>query len=261
MAAGRPSHFHPPFPAHYSAALPPPKGPRSARTIFFVRRASPDAAATGRVIPNRREILTVGHDADSPLKPLNAAPAITAQSRIRSCSNRRRHPCNRSRSESPPTYTDVRINGKGGGVLVGLADWRGLIYGRADDYHDLNLIAVTAPGGQSWASPFRGIADDGQDYFVKTLEGCKRDWARGSLAVEYIVGQVGTLIGAPVCESALIRIPDEFADYEIAPGVVLVPGVAHASKAIAHAEEQRDDLAYRSDDHNRARHAGGIRSL
>ncbi|MEO3805043.1 hypothetical protein [Nonomuraea sp. B1E8] len=88
------------------------------------------------------------------------------------------------------------------------------------------------------------------------MEGCKRDWARGSLAVEYIVGQAGKLIGAPVCESTLIRIPVEFDGYEIAPGVPLSPGIAHASKAIQHAEEQRDHLAYRNQDHNRSRHVG-----
>ena len=140
--------------------------------------------------------------------------------------------------------------------MVALASWQGLVSGRVDDHVCPSLVAIISPGGQSWASPFRAIADDGYDYFVKTLEGCKRDWARGSLAVEYIVGQVGKLIGAPVCENTLIHIPTEFADHEIAPGIALSPGIAHASKAIQHAEEQRDNLAYRSQDHNPARHAG-----
>ncbi|MFC0866262.1 HipA family kinase [Sphaerimonospora cavernae] len=140
--------------------------------------------------------------------------------------------------------------------MVALTDWDGLVSGRTDSYNTLRLVAILAPGGQSWASPFRGIADDDHDYFIKTLEGCRRDWARGSLAVEYVVGQAGRLIDAPVCENTLIRIPEEFADYEIAPGIALSPGIAHASKAIEHAEEQRDNLAYRSQDRNSARHAG-----
>lgn len=140
--------------------------------------------------------------------------------------------------------------------MADLAGWYGLVSGRTDDYDALRLVAIVAPGGQSWASPFRAIADDGNDYFVKTLESCRRDWARGSLAVEYVVGRVGKLIEAPVCDSRLIRIPEDFRGDEIRPGVPLVPGIAHASKALEHADEQRDHLAYRDQDHNRARHVG-----
>lgn len=140
--------------------------------------------------------------------------------------------------------------------MVELADWRGLVSGRTDDYDAVHLVAVITPGGQSWASPFRAVADDGNDYFVKTLESCRRDWARGSIAVEYIVGKVGKLVGAPVCASTLIRIPEEFTGDEIRPGIPLVPGIAHASKALEHADEQRHHLAYRNQDHNHVRHVG-----
>ncbi|MFI6631363.1 hypothetical protein ACIBI7_21040 [Nonomuraea fuscirosea] len=91
--------------------------------------------------------------------------------------------------------------------MATFTDWHGLVSGRTDSYDSLNLIAVTIPGMQTWATPFRGIADDGHEYFIKTLDGCKKEWTRGSLAVEYIVGQAGKLIGAPVCDNALIRIP------------------------------------------------------
>ncbi|GII80091.1 hypothetical protein Sru01_50730 [Sphaerisporangium rufum] len=140
--------------------------------------------------------------------------------------------------------------------MVDFSDWRGLVGGRTDDYAHLELVAVLDSSVHSWASPFRAIASDGNDYFVKTLESCRREWARGSLAIEYVVSQVGGLIGAPVCGSALIRIPEEFRGERISRGVSLVPGIAHASRALERAEEHRDHLAYRSLDHNRIRHVG-----
>ncbi|MFC4535067.1 hypothetical protein [Sphaerisporangium dianthi] len=140
--------------------------------------------------------------------------------------------------------------------MVELADWHGLVSERTNDYDGLQLVAMVAPGSRSWASPFRVVANDRNGYFVKTLESCSRDWARGSLAVEYIVAQAGKLIGAPVCDTSLILIPEEFRGGEIRRGLPLVPGIAHASKALQHADERRDNLAYRNRDDNRVRHVG-----
>ncbi|GAA1015967.1 hypothetical protein Aple_011150 [Acrocarpospora pleiomorpha] len=140
--------------------------------------------------------------------------------------------------------------------MVAEVDWAGLVSGRTDDFDRLQAVAVLEPGRASWGSPFQALGSDGSDYFVKTLEGCSRDWARGALVAEYVVSQVGALIGAPVCPSSLIRIPEELCGYEVAKGLILKPGIGHASRTIRHADEQRDILNRRRRDDNRSRHVG-----
>lgn len=99
-------------------------------------------------------------------------------------------------------------------------------------------------------------ASDGRDYFVKARETCPPG-QEASLAVEQVVSRVGELIGAPVCESTLIRIPADLAGWApYAGGPVLREGLAHASLAIEHAEFRRPPLDFRLSDDNARRHAG-----
>ncbi|MEU8200380.1 HipA family kinase [Streptosporangium sp. NPDC049046] len=140
--------------------------------------------------------------------------------------------------------------------MVGESDWAGRVGGRNDDFDELQVVAVLEPGRASWGSPFQVRAGDGHDYFVKVLEGCTRNWARGALVAEYVVSRVGALIGAPVCQSSLIRIPEELRGHGIARGVELTPGIGHASRTIRHADEVRDRLGHRRRDDNRSRHVG-----
>lgn len=135
-------------------------------------------------------------------------------------------------------------------------DWAGVSLARHDDFDDLSVIAVIEPGQASWGSPFRALGSDGNSYFVKTLGTCARDWAQGALAIEYVVAQVGKLIGAPVCDGGLIRVPTELAGHSLGRGATLHAGIAHASKALATAEERRGQLAFRHRDHNGSRHVG-----
>lgn len=76
-----------------------------------------------------------------------------------------------------------------------------------------------------------------------------------SVAIEYVVSKVGQLIGAPVCEGGLIRIPRELAGWPLGTGR-LEAGLAHASLALPRAVEHRHALVSRTRDDNRRRQAG-----
>jgi hypothetical protein len=139
-------------------------------------------------------------------------------------------------------------------VLVDLGDWSGLIKDRNDDFDSIWVVAPQpAVGGYSGA--FRVTASDKRDYFVKSLQTCPAD-QQASVAVERIVALLGSLIGAPVCEISLIRVTADLVGWEPRPGCRLQEGLAHASVALNHAEEQRTTLAARSNNDNRRRHVG-----
>lgn len=138
--------------------------------------------------------------------------------------------------------------------MVNLRDWSGLARGRRDDSDGPYVRAIISSPNRSFASPFQVLASDGRRYFVKALGGCQ-EFARGSLAIEYVVAEVGRLIGAPICENVLIRIPGDFADWPM-PFGKLQPGIAHASAAIEVAVEQRRALRHRMQDDNSRRQVG-----
>lgn len=75
------------------------------------------------------------------------------------------------------------------------------------------------------------------------------------LVSELIVAGAGSLIGAPVCEVATVRIPDELAGWEFRTGQALVAGTASASRAVSNVHEERT-LIHRDRDDNARRHAG-----
>jgi hypothetical protein len=140
--------------------------------------------------------------------------------------------------------------------MVELPDWDALVSNRSDDFDALSIQATVAPSGASWSGPFRVIGSDGHDYFVKSLQTCPLG-QEASLAIEHVVARVGSLIGAPVCSTSLILITADIAGWEPRPGVPLQEGLAHASRALEHCDEQgRPNLAARSNDDNAARHAG-----
>jgi hypothetical protein len=144
---------------------------------------------------------------------------------------------------------------RGGLTLVDLADWSGLVAGRDDSFGKLIAVAPAALQQQTFSGPFRVTASDGQDYFVKSLDTCPAGH-EASLAVEQIVSQAGRLIGAPVCDTSLIRIPSALAGWEPWPGKPLTEGLAHASLAVEHADFQRPPLNMRRHDNNPRRHVG-----
>lgn len=137
-----------------------------------------------------------------------------------------------------------------------LSDWSGTVRNRSDSFDGLSIAMMMGSAGGSWSSPFRVVASDDRQYFVKSREACPAG-QETSLVIENVVASAGRLIGAPVCESSLIRIPEEFRGYELKPGVTLSPGLAHASLALAHADEaDRPSLGSRSHDDNSRRHVG-----
>ena len=124
--------------------------------------------------------------------------------------------------------------------MVRLEDWTGLVHGRPESFEGLTVIApAAAGGGGSWSSPFRVTASDGCDYFVKSLEACPSDADKASLATEQIIAKAGRLIGAPVCETSLISMPDALVGWRPRPDrQPLQAGIAHASQALEHADER-----------------------
>jgi hypothetical protein len=73
--------------------------------------------------------------------------------------------------------------------LVQLADWSGLVKARTDDFDALLLVAPVAGAGGTWSGPFRATANDGNDYFVKSLDTTPPGEGT-SLAVEFVVAEV-----------------------------------------------------------------------
>ncbi|NKS66340.1 hypothetical protein GS461_09605 [Rhodococcus hoagii] len=71
------------------------------------------------------------------------------------------------------------------------------------------------------------------------------------MATEQIVSAVGRLIDAPVCEVALIEIGEDWAGYEVAPGLRLEPCIAHASLELTNCIESQDQSHMRADDNAR----------
>lgn len=76
-----------------------------------------------------------------------------------------------------------------------------------------------------------------------------------TIVTEYIVASAGRLIGAPVCETAIVTIPTRMSGIEFRPRHFLNPGFAHGSRAIMTTREYRH-LTHRERDYNRIRHVG-----
>jgi hypothetical protein len=98
--------------------------------------------------------------------------------------------------------------------VANLDDWAGVITRqRTDDFDGLSVAACIDQAGYSWGGPFRVVASDGNDYFVKCLDACPQG-EESSLATELVVAGAGRLIGAPTCTTTLIRIPEGLAGWE-----------------------------------------------
>ena len=139
--------------------------------------------------------------------------------------------------------------------MAQLSEWAGLVTGRNDDFDKLTVQAPLAVGTHTWSGPFRAVADDGNEYFVKCLETCPSN-GESSLVAEYVVARMGALISAPVCHTSLIRIPEELSGWEPKPGTPIKPGIAHACRAIERVNFSRPPILSRDRDDNRRRHVG-----
>lgn len=149
-------------------------------------------------------------------------------------------------------YIDARPNPEGG-TVVERQEWQGLVRGRTDDGIALSLRAPLGQGTPTAASPFMGLLDDGEQWWVKApFPGMTR-----ALVTELVVGKVGAMIGAPVCQVEAVHIPPALLPHEVAPGKPLVAGIGSATRNLEGTiTEIRGSLNRRFDDDNTVRHAG-----
>ena len=96
-------------------------------------------------------------------------------------------------------------------------------------------------------------ASDGRRWWVKPLSNPQSERVTIN---EYLVGRIGSAIGAPTCEVSLIEIDENHAGHVITPGRVLELGYSYCSADVPDAYEIKSTLSHRLRDDNRARHVG-----
>jgi hypothetical protein len=109
-------------------------------------------------------------------------------------------------------------------------------------------LARSAGGG---SAAFLLRADDGNRYWCKTLQNPQGPRVPVN---EQIVGRLGRLIVAAVCDVNLVYIPPDLVGWEYTTGLVLGEGWIHGSKAVPDAIETHQ-LEHRNEDANARRHA------
>jgi hypothetical protein len=138
--------------------------------------------------------------------------------------------------------------------LVERAEWSGLVGGnRTQPVEPIIVRACLQPSPNGVSGSFMAVGSDGQEWWVKPPGQPDLDKA---LVTEFVVGRVGTLIGAPTCRNALVLVTTEFAGWTYRPGRVLREGLGHGTLHVPDAIEKRPTLEYRQDDDNRRRHVG-----
>lgn len=140
-------------------------------------------------------------------------------------------------------------------IGVARSEWEGLLPKRKEP-SAVPVVVLLGPVGATQAAPVRVTADDGFDYFIKVQDIFTSVRDRMSVATEMLVARFGSVIGAPTCDAAIIRIPDELHGEELRPGIKLVSSYAHGSRALDHCVEGRDGLQSRTRNSNRQRHVG-----
>lgn len=136
---------------------------------------------------------------------------------------------------------------------IGIDEWRGLVRDRVDPDDAVTIVVLLGPspcGGGS--KPFLAVDDQRRRWWLKVINNPQGGRV---LVTDHVIGRVGSLIDAPVCEVVIVRISPELAGFEYAPGRHLEPGLAHASRHIEGVLEIRG-LVHREEDDNRGRHAG-----
>lgn len=133
-----------------------------------------------------------------------------------------------------------------------LQDWQGLVRDRIDPSTTLVVELPLGSSPRGGSGTFLARASDRQRWWIKPLNNLQGPRV---IVTESIIGRAGMLIDAPVCEVAVVRIPEELVGWEFRPNAQLEAGLAHASLAVEDASEV-SQLEYRERDDNRQRHAG-----
>lgn len=134
-----------------------------------------------------------------------------------------------------------------------LGNWAKLTT-RTDDC-DLRVVSILREMAdeRGGSRPFQALVSDGNVYWVKSLGNPGSDRA---LIAEQIVAACGKLITAPVCNVALVRIPEELNGYQLISDYSLRAGIAHASLDVPQAIfDKTHGPAHRARNSNQTRHA------
>jgi hypothetical protein len=126
---------------------------------------------------------------------------------------------------------------------------------RSDDAPLLTATTVISGPTATMSRAFRIGCDDGQEYWIKTLDGVDPS-QRASLVLEQVVGRVGRLLDVAVLAPHLVRIPAGMPFPDLGNGRQVQAGIAHATLNNPAVVEKRSAPDHRSDDDNKRRHAG-----
>ena len=137
-------------------------------------------------------------------------------------------------------------------MAVTLGRWEGELAHRGDPANPLVIKTPIKPSPRGGSGTFLAADGDGEQWWVKPLNN-KQD--ERVTVTEAIVAAVGALLGAPVCDSAIVFLPPEIEGWEFRSGAMIESGYAHASRGVASAVEHRS-LQYRERDDNARRHVG-----
>jgi hypothetical protein len=114
------------------------------------------------------------------------------------------------------------------------------------------IVLPIKQGTRGGSGAFLAADADSTQWWVKPLNNCQRERVT---VTETIIGRVGQLIGAPICETSVVAIPNDISGWEFRPGHALEPGFAHGSRAVSGVQEA-SRLLYVDRDDNAVRHAG-----
>lgn len=117
----------------------------------------------------------------------------------------------------------------------------------------MNRLRLIAPlrRSESGSRAFLGLASDGREYWMKAPNNPQ---GSRTLVAEVISYGVGHLIGAPVCEHAIVDIPRGM-NWEYGPALRLRGGIGHASLNIEDSIVADEWETYSAFDDNRNRQA------
>lgn len=131
-------------------------------------------------------------------------------------------------------------------------DWDGVLGSTRSLTEVPQITALVERNDRTGSGAFKALDASGARWWVKPLNNPQGPRVP---ITELIVGRIGALVEAPVCEVRVVEIPEELSDEEYRPGLKLVPGHASASRDLGGCQEERD-LIYRDKDDNAKRLAG-----
>lgn len=131
-------------------------------------------------------------------------------------------------------------------------DWDGVLGSTRAPTQVPRIAALVERNDRTGSGAFKALDVSGDRWWVKPLNNPQGPRVP---VTELIVGRIGALIEAPVCEVRVVEILEELRDEEYRPGLKLVPGYASASRDLGGCEEERN-LVHRDKDDNAQRLAG-----